>query len=170
MPNYCNYSIKIVGSKENCYEFVKKLSSYEETNHFWRIFESDVYDEEMCGDNTALYIAGYCAWSLESCCRASGYSNGIDLFEENTRDLGLKMEAYSREPGLCFEEHYIYDNGECIEDECLDISVFWWDKDEFPTYEDFKKEYEDAPPERFFDDCDEVYLGGFEENYENWHI
>ena len=170
MANNCFYTIKILGKKDNCQEFVERLESYHKPNHFWRFFDVDVYDEESVGDLTAMYISGDCAWSLESCCRASGYSGGVDLFAVNTEELSLSLEAYSREIGMLFEEHYIYKNGACITDDCRDIDVFWWDRDEYPTYGDFKKDYPDAPPEACFaDDC-EVITGGFGSGYECWHI
>ena len=170
MPNYCDFSIKVVGSKENCDKFFNLLDSYDDNNHFWRIFEAYVADEYNNDTETSMYICGYCAWSLETCCRASGYSKGIDLFEINTRNLNLKMEAYSREPGVGFEEHYIYEYGECVEDECRDIETFFWDTGEYPTYTEFKNEYPDAPPEEQFEDTNEAYTGGFGDHYEEWSI
>lgn len=176
MANNCDYSMKIVGTKENCERFVRKLESYEEPNHFWRFFsvdvydESDAYDEPIDKNNYEIYICGDCAWSLETCCRASGYSDGIDLFEVNTKELELKLEAWSEEPGIGFQEHYIYDNGECLTDEYLDIGVYWWDRDEYPTYAEFKEDYPDAPEEEKFDDNDEVVVGGFGDEYGKWHI
>jgi len=142
MANNCCYSMKIVGTKGNCERFVRKLKSYEEPNHFWRIFEAGVYNCDGDDDNYEMYICGDCAWSLETCCRASGYSHGIDLFEVNTRELELKLEAWSEESGIGFQEHYIYDNGECLADEC----------------------------EEKFDSNDEVVVGGFGDEYEEWHI
>lgn len=171
MPNYCDYQMKIVGAKEDCQAFVRRLESYTEPNHFWRIFQADVYDEESLEDRVAIYVEGYCAWSLETCCRASGYSNGTDLFEVNTRELRLKMEAFSREPGLQFEEHYIYDHGNCLADDCENITVYWWDRDEFPKYEDYLAEHEGTPSEREFDDNnDEIFVGGFEDAWGVWNI
>ena len=171
MPNYCDYSMKIVGSKESCEEFVARLTDYDKPKHFWRIFEAYTDDggDDRNGNHT-VYISGYCAWSLESCCRASGYSDGVDLFAVNTEELSLDLEAYSREPGIEFEEHYIYSKGTCLQDECREIDVFWWNEDEYPAYEDFKAEYPDAPPESDFDEGGEAYLGGFGDDFCHWHI
>ena len=82
------------------------------------------------------------------------------------------LEVYSREPGCAFEEHYLYDNGECLEDTCVDIICFWWDRDEYQTYEDFKLSCPsnlEVPPEEDFVD-DEVIVGGFGEEFGKWHI
>ena len=122
MPNYCNYTMKIKGMKEKCDRWLDKLRDYDEDNHFWRIFESEVYDEGGTENDYYMCISGYCAWSLESCCR-SGYTEE-DLFEKNTRQFGLVMEAWSEEPGIGFQEHYIYNKGDCIKDECVD-AAFW---------------------------------------------
>lgn len=170
MPNYCWYSMKVVGQKDDCEAFVDRLINYDSPNHFWRIFCANVDGREDEGEVVSLYITGDCAWSLETCCRASGYSNGVDLFSINTEDLNLKMEAYSREPGMCFEEHYIYDNGECVVDQCEEIDVYWWDRDEYPTYKEFAEDHPSAPPECYFDDTDEVVTGGFGGDFERWHI
>lgn len=170
MPNYCDFAMKVVGKKTDCRTFMSKLKSYSVPNHFWRIFEANGYDEETHGDQTSLYIEGYCAWSLESCCRASGYSKGVDLFDVNTRELNLKLEAFSSEYGMGFEEHYIYDNGECKACECIDVTEYFWDRTEFPTYQEFKEEYPDAPPEEKFDLEDSVVVGGYGDNYAAWTI
>ena len=171
MPNYCDFTMKIVGKKTDCRTFISKFSPNNKiTNHFWRVFEVDIYNEETHDNQTSLYIYGQCAWSLESCCRASGYSNGTDLFEVNTKKLNLKMEAYSSEYGIGFEEHYIYNHGVCEACECIDATEYFWDRTEFPTYQEFKEEYPDAPPEEKFEGEDPVIVGGFGERYAIWTI
>ncbi|MDO4469832.1 MAG: hypothetical protein Q4C84_08315 [Bacillota bacterium] len=137
MANDCQYEMKIKGTKSNCKEWLKKMQSYDEKNHFWRIFEAEVYDEDGSEEDYYMVIAGDCAWSLESCCRASGYSDGIDLFEINTKELALEMEVYSSEPGLCFEEHYHYKNGNCLIAEC--VEAFYENIYLYNTFEEFKE-------------------------------
>ena len=115
MANNCDYNMRVRGAKENVYEFHKRMRDYDSPNHLFGMFDADIYDEFQNEDGTTtIDICGQCAWSIESCCRASGYSNGIDLFEVNTRELGLKLECWSNEEGMCFQEHYLYDNGEII--------------------------------------------------------
>ena len=166
MPNYCDYRMKVVGKKENLDKFIKKLEDYDEPKHFWRMFQADIYDE---GENF-VEVGGTCAWSIESCCRASGYSNGIDLFAENTKDLELKLEVWSREEdGMFFEEHYLYDNGKCLTDECENIipEMPRWDKEDYPTFEEFVEDWGledcDISPEDFTDEGEYRFYekGGF---------
>lgn len=167
MANNCFYQITVVGEKESCEAWLKKMESYEEENHFYRFFSSEVCGEDSLKDGKyRMEIIGDCAWSLDSCCRASGYSNGKDLFQINTRDLELKMEAYSKEPKLGFAEHYIYDKGKCILEERVKYSEYYWDKSEFPTYELYKNDYfkeygEDPPEESKFDEQGICRIGGF---------
>jgi len=124
MPNYCDYIMKVKGTADNCRAFLKKLNDYDEPNHFWRIFEAYDDDEyDMNDGNHVMEISGYCAWSIESCCRASGYSGGTDLLSVNTKDLDLEVEIYTEEPGMCFQEHYIYKKGSCLVDECVGIDL-----------------------------------------------
>lgn len=164
MANYCHYEMKIKGSRKNCEQWLKKMKSYDEENHFHRMFEPICIEEQgWSGSEYSMVLSGDCAWSLETCCRVSGYSNGVDLFAENSRDLHITMEAYSEEPGIGFQEHYIYRNGECIADECVDYTEWYWDKAESPYFETFKREVNlpDCVTERDFSDG--IYqLGGFQ--------
>jgi len=171
MPNYCDYRLKVKGDKANCEKFLKKLEDYNEPNHFFRIFESDVIDE---GDDY-LVISGNCAWSLNACCGPDGYANGVDLFAVNTKDLNVEMEAWSKEEDGCFfEEYYLYKNGECLADEemAIDECPPEWDKEYYPTFEEYVEDYfgdiENCPwTEADFDEngfCTSVEEGGFE----NW--
>lgn len=164
MANNCFYQMKIAGTKKNCQKWLDRMNDYEEDNHFWRIFNAEIINESGDDDDYEMEISGDCAWSLESCCRASGYSDGVDLFRVNTQDLDITMEAYSKEPGLEFSEHYIYEKGVCIADECVPYREYYWDTDEYPTYEEYKKEYRDAPDEETIIENDYWWSrGGFPE-------
>ncbi len=164
MPNYCYYEMKVKGRKEDCYKWLSKMRSYDEENHFYRIFDADITDECGTDNDYSIIISGDCAWSLETCCRSSGYSGGIDLFAENSKVLNIIMEAYSQEPGCCFQEHYIYNRGRCCSDECEDWSEYYWDRDEC-SFEDYKKDYDvpDSITESDFDDEGYYHEGGFGE-------
>lgn len=172
MPNICSYSMRIRGNKENVYEFHKRMGDYELPNHLWRMFETEIYDEIANDDGTiTIEVGGSCAWSIESCCRASGYSNGVDLLEVNSRELNLKIESWSDECGMCFQEHYCYKNGECLVDECVDWYEFYYDENEYKSFEDFKKEF-NLPDDATEDDLNDggyYSMGGFD-NYCEFEI
>lgn len=163
MPNWCDFTMKIRGTKENCLEWFSRMSDYEKDHHFYRM-DAEILDEEETEGDYAMILGGCCAWSLESCCRASGYSEGVDLFEVNSRELELEMEAWSTEPGIGFQEHYIYKNGECLADECRDYIEIYYDEDEYETFDDFLKEYkiEEFDEENL---TDNYYCIGFFEDY-----
>ena len=172
MANNCLYTMKIIGTKENCEKWLELLNNYDIENHFYRIFSTDVYEEETTTDgNTVMCISGDCAWSIESCCRTSGYSRGKDLLAINSKELDLTVEIWTEEYGMGFQEHYIYSHGDCLADECKDANEWYWDGDDYPTYADLKAEYPDAPDEDEFEGPDSFgpVTGGFE-NYETWSI
>jgi len=167
MANNCYFSMKVNGSKENREAWIRKMTDYEEPDYFHRIFTVDVYDD----DEESTYIKGDCAWSIETCCRESGYSGGVDLLAKNTKDLVLDVEIWSEEPGLAFQEHYIYKKGKCEADECVEFHEYYWDTSEYPTFEEYNKEEWDGEcpaAEEDFDDG-QARVGGFE-GYCNWNI
>ena len=165
MANNCYFEMKIKGTKANCEAWYKKMTSCDELNHFYRIFSADIYNEGGTDKEYYMCIAGDCAWSLETCCRASGYSEGTDLFAVNTQGLNLVMEAYSSEPGCAFQEHYIYNRGNCLKDACVDYYEVHYNADDYYDFEAFKREY-DIPDEVTEDDLDEggnYCEGGFKD-------
>lgn len=156
MPNYCDYEMRVQGKKENVEEFVKVIKTdYQYDNegnckceagrHLWRVFEadSDIVDIE---DGLAVAsIWGYCAWSVFSCMfdgdgtyqhdRPDGCGTTLPIESEN---LGLEIEVYSKEPGMCFMEHYYIDNGEITTDECIDYTEYYIS--EYETKEEAEEE------------------------------
>jgi len=168
MANNCFYTMKVNGTKENREAWVKKMKDYDEPDHFYRIFSADVYDE----DDDSTYISGDCAWSIETCCRGSGYSGGDDLLAKNTKDLGLSVEIWSEEPGMAFQEHYIYNKGECEADECVEFHEHYWDESDYPTFAEYVEDVWDGDcpvDEEDFDEEGWARVGGFDE-YCNWNI
>ena len=113
---------------------------------------------------------GDCAWSVESCCRASGYSNGVDLLELNTRELNLDVQIFSQEPGMAFEEEYLYKHGECIVDECNDLKTISWDLEQYPTYEQLKASIGPTCPEEDLFEGDDTFKWCTPELQVHWTI
>lgn len=144
MPNYCGYSMKVVGKVENLDRFASIIKaeynyndkSYIEkatTKHFSRIFAADIIEEERYLEPKGqghLIINGECAWSTYSCMLSGehtyydsnkGHQKNVTCLEEVTKELELTVEIISSEPGMCFNEHIIVKNGEVTLLECKDI-------------------------------------------------
>lgn len=49
---------------------------------------------------------------------------GTTLDKESKR-LNLMIEVYSEECGEAFQEHYLFDNGDTIIDECVDYNEYY---------------------------------------------
>lgn len=179
MPNYCDYEMKVDGRKEDIEEFIKiiKADYHIDENgkcncdrHFWRVFEARVYEEEFeCGDSYAI-IGGYCAWSVKSCmCDGEHtYNNnhsdcGGTTLQRESKRLNLTIEVFSSECGNCFMEHYVYENGECLVEDCADY--YEYTTDEFETVEEMNKEYGTHFTKEEFENNDYLSVGGFEWNY-----
>lgn len=170
MPNYCDYEMKVVGKTNCIKEFIKVMQAdynygtneFTGPRHMYRVFEAYVDQEPEAIDeygNAECIISGYCAWSVASCMldqdctyyrdvRKNPETYGIsgDVERRDThlvlesKNLGLDIEVFSRETGMCFEEHYLIKHGEMIKEEVLEYHEPYWDKDEYPTMEAFNKE------------------------------
>ena len=184
MPNYCNYSMCVVGKKENIEEFIKVIQAdynygameFSYDRHMFRVFEAvcDEIEERFDGRYQVI-INGYCAWSVASCMLEHGYyrefkkdygSNfrGTTLPIESER-LNLDIEVFSEESGMCFQEHYIISNGDIECEECIEWEEVWIE--EFETKEEAEEELETEI-------TDEEWAAGQEEGYftrggfDNW--
>ena len=181
MPNYCNYSMKVVGTKQNIQEFIKVIQAdynyYDMTfsydRHMFRVFEAEHDEiEERADGRFETVINGYCAWSVASCMFAAGYyrdsqKSHPDNFKGTTLDiesknLNLDIEVYSEEPGCCFQEHYIIINGDIVCDECVDWYEYW--VEEYESKEDAQEELEIEITDEEWDTCDGcIRRGGFDD-------
>lgn len=165
MANNCYYEMVVFGTKENCNEWLNRMRGEDCSvyKRFYRVFDSDVIDEGGSDKNYFMHIVGDCAWSLYCCGRRDEPEE--DLFAKTTAELSMVMEAYSSEPGMGFQEHFIYDNGEMIADECKDYTEVCWDSSEFERIEDFIKEWELTLTEEDFDEDGIARIGGFGEDW-----
>ena len=138
MPNYCNYEMKIKGSKRAIQRVVDCLKAdYNYTigkpshKHFFRVFEVFCEDEfEKNEDGTyTLFVFGDCAWSVYSCMMKgeNTYYNSVKAEYPNTfmgttlleQSKNCEIEVFSEEEGMCFSEHYLFKNGEMLIDDCV---------------------------------------------------
>lgn len=180
MPNLCSYVMHVKGTPEAIDEMERRLTDYDHTPHFWRVFEADRSDGEIdpaTGERVTEFY-GTCAWSVRSCmmdddplCYASEFaSQGKSTsLHKSATELGVDIEVYSTEEGCGFAEHYLYTRaGTTAVDESTDYAEFYWDRDECPTFKDFIEmhELEDAGlDERDWKDEEFVPVGGYEENW-----
>ena len=183
MPNYCNYSMKVVGKETKVDEFIKIIQSdyhFDDNGkcnvdrHMWRVFEADVTDECIVDDIKSVIICGYCAWSVYSCMfdgpntyqgdHCSPTDGGTTLQIESAR-LGLDIEVFSEETGCCFMEHYLIRNGVIEIDDCVDFYEYCTDN--YETVEEMNEELATNITQEEFDYannyCDGyVHSGGME--------
>jgi len=122
----------------------------------YRIFEANIVEEMLEGlddsDECCIYGWGYCAWSVYSCMfegvhtyysDKKDYPVSLSLTLPNAcKELNLKAEIYSSEPGMCFAEHYLISNeGEILKDECIEYFDLYID--DFKSFDDYvAAEYE----------------------------
>ena len=142
MPNYCDYEMRVQGKKENVEEFVRVIKTdyhYDDAGnckceagrHLWRVFEAN---DDMVDIEDGMAVAniwGYCAWSVFSCMFDGDGTYQQDrpdscgtTLQIESKNLCLDIEVYSKEPGMCFMEHYYIDNGEITVDECVEYAEY----------------------------------------------
>lgn len=156
MANCCYFTMKIAGKPEQVSQFVHSL------NHgFGRIysFEADpIFAEKDPRPGSPLVAVvgqGDCAWSI---------STAMPKLQEESARLGLCIEAFSSEPGIGFQEHYLYDKGILLEDECVDYCEYWvsgYGEEEIQTLlEDFEMTREELFSK--LNEDGDYCIGGFE--------
>ena len=144
MPNYCDYSMCVKGTKENVEEFIKVIQAdYDYNNmkfnykrHLFRVFEAHCDElEQLDEDVYQALISGYCAWSVSSCMLEHGYYRDIKArhpkefrgttLKKESKRLNLAIEVYSEECGCEFQEHYIFIDGQTKASECVDYHEYY---------------------------------------------
>ena len=179
MANDCSFEIKAVSKKKEALEqLIQYLQNeYDQGPHPWRVFDAEGEDEIT--KEKELYtvkIRGYCAWSVYSCMfeGTSTYQSEYGAEDKNgktisemCRKLKVAVEIFSDEPGIGFQEHYIINkDGEICDDETGDATTYWWDKDEYPTIEDFNKEFDTDLSEDDFNEDGDYTEGGYAQPYD----
>ena len=139
MANICSFSMVVRGKKENIETFNNMMQQVG-TVYMGRGAELDCEDmEELSDNNYRCQMLGQTKWSIQS----SLIDNAISMRSDSGRwsfgdidkstlsfvtlyeaceQLNLDMECYSEEPGIGFQEHYLYVNGKLLEHECVDYS------------------------------------------------
>lgn len=108
--------------------------------HFYRVFDCYVDENSYDEEDGSVVAFGDCAWSVSSCMFDSPWSyyqdGKTDEFAELKKDhsitiplaakeLGLKVEIFSAEPGMCFSEHVLCDCGEMVAEEDFDYQEYY---------------------------------------------
>lgn len=191
MPNLCNYCMQVKGKSENVEEFIKIIQidyAYDENGncynpsdnnkpverHLWRVFDAYVENDEMSDDIRIVEISGDCAWSVKSCmCDGFGTyqstnpnGHGTTLQQESKR-LQLTIEVFSEECGMEFMEHFVFVNGECIIDDCVDYSEYY--TGDFDTVEEMNEEYGTDFTQEEFEADEYISVGGIDWIFGEWY-
>lgn len=151
MPNYCNYDMKIKGSKnaiKRVIDCLKADYNYGEGKpshkHFFRVFEVWEGDLEKNEDGTyTQFVCGYLAWSVSSCMLDGQWSyyesvkkDYPEIFMGTTlaeQSKDCTIEVFSEEEGMGFSEHYIFNKGVCECDDTCEIRQGGFTKNGKPT-------------------------------------
>ena len=172
MPNLCDYDMRVEGKKDNV-EKLLRIMKYEEPIHMYRIFSAEIYDSKRKSEDVyVVSICGDCAWSVYVCmlegnsCYYQGEPDGTSLLQL-TKELNLKIEIFSSEPGIGFQEHYFIDKGKLIVDEEADYNEFWFDEENLSKEEIEEEINRPITDEEFKDYLSEGYFsrGGFDGEY-----
>ena len=137
MANICSFSMMVRGEHENIEKFYNAMSQNGNI-YMGRGAEAEIkYNDENCAQ-----IDGWCKWSVQSAMIDNAISmrtepniwafstrekeelEFITLLEATER-WNLVMEVYSEEPGCEFQEHYVFDNGTILCDECVEYHEYW---------------------------------------------
>ena len=176
MPNWCMGVMEITGEKQNVINFMKnglRPVTYMGDTALVQIIETDTSIElkrpkntssfyvegshrnfvdestirmELKGDDEIheLKLVGYMgAWSIES-----------DALVEISGAYGIRMEIEADEPGMCFTQHIIVNNGELELDESGDYVDEYDDE-----YDDEDDSEDDEEIEAEDEDYDEIEAG-----------
>lgn len=166
MANTCEYNMMVKGKKKDVDTLVKWLNAgydyfiddngvptlvCDSDHHFYRVLsaqsgEIDGEDEDVIRQT----VHGDCAWSVATSMlkgRESIYHMPNDKFEDIRKDvnlvdaswlLDLEIEVYSKEPGMCFAEHYLINGGKMIIKESTEFILFCLE--DYKTKEEAEKD------------------------------
>lgn len=139
MANNCEFVFKVTGAEADVKHFQRKFlweGEYEGKGYEYGFFFKCLYEDGT--DELGQYyiiLGGGCRWSI--------YSSFVTVSEQDllevSGELNLIIEGYSKEPGIGFQEHFLYCQGDSIIPlECVDYS-------EWSLY-DFSEDWDNFPP------------------------
>ena len=153
MANICSFSMCVKGKHSDIENFYNAMSQ-KGNIYMGRGADAEInYDE----DEGLAFIDGWCKWSVQSAMIDNaismrtepnmwywGDNEDKDKLEfitlvEACKKWNLDMEVYSEEPGCCFQEHYLYINGDIICDDCVEWNEYCLD--DYETKEDAEEKF-----------------------------
>lgn len=174
MANICSFSMCVKGTHENIESFYNALIQ-KGTIWMGRGADAEIHYES----EDKAFIDGWCKWSIQSALIDNAISMRVEpekwyhkegeeekeyitLFEACDR-WNLNMEVYSEECGCCFQEHYVFINGDIVCNECIDYYEYCLG--DYSTKKEAEKEFEiKITDEEWNSGEDFISRGGFE----NW--
>ena len=99
-------------------------------------------------------------------------SSALSL-ENASKNLNLLIEAYSSEPGVGFQEHFVIANGIILVNECLDYFEAYiedWDEDKLTKLSNNENKSVEAIKESVRERDGYYCYGGFGDNYGDYSI
>lgn len=149
MANICSFNMKVIGKHEDIEKFYNAMSQN------GKIYMGRGAAAEISYHDDCAFIDGWCKWSVISALIHNAQSmrteperwhwgNGdpseleFITIVEATEKWNLVVEVYSEECGCCFQEHYVFDNGDILVDECVDYYEHWIE--EYSTKEEAEEE------------------------------
>lgn len=123
MANNCYFEMKIAGEEKAVDEFVQMIK-WQGDYGLGRVFSFEDTERDPAPSGApfiAVTGSGDCAWSLRTA--LVEWTDDRNLLTE-ARRLGLVIEAFSSEPGCCFQEHLLINKGESVIDECVDYEEY----------------------------------------------
>ena len=135
MANICSVRMRIAAKDaESIRKFIEDVRDHGEFRVYDGIFtKEEDFDPGLVldiGDAKAYDVGFSCAWSFISSFEEDGVNrmfgkdepSFVKYFHEFCEDHGVVVEAYSEEPGVGFEEHYVIaPSGEIVVSDCVDM-------------------------------------------------
>ena len=151
MANICSFQMMVRGKHDDIESFYNAMS---QNGNIWMGRGADAEIKYNDEEGTA-FIDGWCKWSIQSAMIDNAISmrtepgmwafstvdrNSLEFITllEATERWDLVIEAYSEEPGCCFQEHYVFDNGDILEDDCIEWYEYYLD--DYSTKEEAESE------------------------------
>lgn len=162
MANNCYFEMRITGREQDANELIKMMrfeGKYKDCG-IGRIFSCDPFSsfEKVNGDIGYIDACGDCAWSI-LCSMMTQYRKDSPSIESETKKLDLIVEIYSSEPGCCFQEHYVINRGDVIENDCVYYEEHWVSG--YRSLDEYNEENETEFTQEDLNANGDVTIGGF---------